>query len=150
MQSFEFEVAVRAPVELTFSIYVDIERWKNRSVFGDIRWVKGVPWEEGSRLRVETSKPFPSAVDQVVQRFVPNSSVGYLSHVLGITAETQVTFVRVSAMETQIRVRMQLLGKLSRALGFAVEPVILNTTKAFFQDLCQECESAATGAGGQT
>lgn len=37
MQSFEFEVAVRARLELAFSIHTDIERWRNRSVFGDIR-----------------------------------------------------------------------------------------------------------------
>jgi len=93
MQSFEFEVAIRAPGELTFSIYTDIQRWKNRSVFGDIRWVKGMPWEEGSRLHLETRKPLPSRVDQVVQHFVANSRVGYLSHVFGMTTETEVTFI---------------------------------------------------------
>lgn len=150
MQSFEFEVAVRASLELTFSIYVDIERWRNRSVFGDIRWVKGAPWQEGSRLHVETRKPLPSSVDQVVQGFLANSMVRYLSHVMGMTTETEVTFVRASPGETQIRVRMQLLGKVSRAFGFAIEPVILNTTKTFFQDLRRECEAAAACADTQT
>lgn len=150
MQSFEFEVAVRAPLELTFSIYTDIERWRNRSVFGDIRWAKGAPWEEGSRLEVETRSPFPSKVDQVVQHFSANESVGYLSHVFGITTETQVTFVRVSEMETLMRIRMQLLGKVTRALGFAIEPTILKATKQFFRDFCWDCEQAAKKAQGQS
>ena len=149
MQAFEFQVVVRAPLELTFSIYADIECWRNRSVFGDIRWVKGTPWAEGSRLHVETRSPVPSKVDQVVQHFCANESVGYLSHVFGITTETRVTFVRVSAAETLIHVSMQLLGKVTRALGFAIEPMILKATKEFFQDLCRECEEASRGAAGR-
>ena len=70
-EAFEFEALARAPLELTFSIYADVERWRNRSVFGDIRWVKGTPGAEGSRLQVETRSSVPSKVDQVVQHFPP-------------------------------------------------------------------------------
>ena len=47
-----------------FAIYTDIERWQNRSLFGEIRWVHGKPWEEGSRLRIETRVPVRSTVDR--------------------------------------------------------------------------------------
>jgi len=149
MKSFAFEVSVRCPLELVFAIYSDIDRWRNRSIFGDIRWVKGSPWQEGSRLKIETRVPFRSTVDQVVQHFTANESVSYLSHVLGITSETHVMFVRVSPEETLIGVRMNLVGKVSRALGFAIEPTILNGTKRFFGDLARECETAAKDAGAQ-
>jgi|SRR5579864_257494 len=149
MQFFEFEVGVRCPLAIVFAIYVDTDRWKNRSIFGDIRWVKGSPWQEGSRLTIETRVPFRSKVDQVVQHFTANESVSYLSHVLGITTEAWVTFHRDAAGETIIRVRMQIVGKVSRALGFAIEPVILKTTKRFFEDLCRECEAAAKDASSQ-
>jgi hypothetical protein len=149
MQSFEFEVGVRCRLELVFAIYTDIERWRNRSIFGDIRWVKGSSWQEGSRLTIETRVPIRSKVDQVVQHFAANESVSYLSHVLGITSETRIVFVPVSPGETLIRVRMNLVGKVSRAFGFAIEPVILNTTKRFFGDLARECESASSDAAVQ-
>jgi hypothetical protein len=135
---------------IVFAIYTDIERWKNRSIFGEMRWVKGSPWEEGSRLSIETRVPFRSTVDQVVQHFTANESVSYLSHVLGLTTETWVTFHTDAAGETIIRVRMQILGKVSRALGFAIEPMILKTTKRFFEDLSRECEDASKGASSQT
>jgi hypothetical protein len=147
MQSFAFEVVVHCPVELVFEIYIDIDRWRNRSIFGEISWVKGSPWQEGSRLTIETRVPFRSMVDQVVQNFAENESVSYLSHVLGITSETHIMFVRVSPGETLIRVRMNLVGKVSRVLGFAIEPMILNTTKRFFADLARECEAAAQDVG---
>jgi len=36
-----------------------------------------------------------------------------------------------------------MVGKLSRALGFAIEPVILKTTRQYFDDLRRDCEAAA-------
>lgn len=145
MQSFAFQSVLNCPLETVFAIYVDTDRWRNRSLFGDIRWVQGKPWEEGSRLRVETRIPIRSTVDQVVQHFEANRKVVYLSHVFGITCETQVTFTTVSADQTAIDVGMQLVGITSRSLGFALEPAILKATKGFFEELRKECEAAASG-----
>ena len=146
MQSFDFQIVLNCPLEIVFSIYVDTDRWRNRNLFGDIRWVQGKPWEEGSRLRIETRVPIRTSVDQVVQHFTPNESVSYLSHVLGITCETRVIFTVVSARQTAINVVMQLVGTTSRTLGFALEPAITKATKGFFEELRRECEAAALGA----
>jgi hypothetical protein len=143
MQSFDFQVVLDCPLETVFAIYVDIDRWQNRNVFGAIRWVHGKPWAEGSRLQIETRIPLRTTVDQVVQHFTPNESVSYLSHVLGITCETRVFFARVSHEKTAINVGMHLVGSVSRSLGFAIEPVITRATKGFFEDLRKECEAAA-------
>jgi hypothetical protein len=146
MQSFDFQVVLNCPLETVFAIYIDTDRWRNRNLFGDIRWVQGKPWEEGSRLRIETRVPIRSEVDQVVQHFRANDSVSYLSHVLGMTCETRVTFTTVSARETAINVSMQLVGTTSRSLGFALAPAITKATKGFFEDLRKECEAAAPRA----
>jgi hypothetical protein len=111
--------------------------------------VKGTPWQEGSRLSIETRAPFRGTVDQVVQHFLANESVSYLSHVLGFTIETWVTLHADAAGDSIIRVRMQIVGKVSRAFGFAIEPVILKTTKRFFEDLCRECEAASKDVSSQ-
>lgn len=150
MQSFEFEVAIDCRLEFVFAIYTDLERWRNRSIFGDIRWVKGTPWQEGSRLLVETRVPFHNKVDQVVLYCTPNDSVSYLSHVLGITTETRIKFRRISDGQSLILVQMQMVGKLSRTLGFAIEPVILKATKQYFDDLRRECEVAAKESGANS
>ena len=147
MQSFDFQVVLNCPLETVFAIYVDVDRWRNRSLFGDIRWVQGKPWEEGSRLRIETTKPIRSNVDQVVLTIIPQQKVVYLSHVFGITCETRVTFIPVSGSQTAINVGMQLVGTLSRTLGFAVEPAIAKATMGFFEELRRECEEACRKAG---
>lgn len=143
MQSFQFQVALECPLETVFAVYTDVARWRNRNLFGDIQWVQGNPWEEGSRLRIETRSPLRSTIDQVVQHFSPLQSVSYLSHVLGITAETRVAFERTSADQTTIHVGMHLVGTVSRSLGFAIEPVIAKATKGFFEELRRECEIEA-------
>jgi hypothetical protein len=147
MQSFSFQLVLDSPLETVFAIYIDTDRWRNRNLFGDIRWVKGKPWVEGSRLRVETLKPIRSNVDQVLIKFVPHEKVVYLSHVFGITCETSVTFVPADG-QTAINVDMQLVGTLSRALGFAIEPAIEKATKGFFAELKKECELASRRATG--
>lgn len=143
MQSFEFQVVMDCPLETVFTIYVDTDRWRHRGVFGDIRWVQGTPWEEGSRLRIETLSPIRATVDQVLQHFERNHGVAYISHVFGMTCETRVTFTPVSVAQTVIRVSMQLVGTTSRFLGFALEPAVARATKGFFEDLKRECEAAA-------
>ena len=38
---------------------------------------------------------------------------------------------------------MEMVGRVSRALGFAIEPVILKTTRQYLEDLRRDCEAAA-------
>lgn len=142
MQSFDFQLVVQCPLPVVFAIYQDVHRWRYRSIFGDIQWVRGEPWQEGSRLLVEVHVPVRGTVDQVVQRFKQNESVTYLSHVFGITCETHVHFKAASVSQTEIRVAMQMVGIVSRSLGFAIEPMMAKTTRSFFEDLRRECELA--------
>jgi hypothetical protein len=149
MQSFDFQVDLKCPLETVFAIYVDTERWRNRNLFGEIRWVLGKPWDEGSRLRIETRSPIKTTIDQVVQHFKAKESVSYLSHVLGITCETRVTFTPVSPSQTAVNVVMQLVGTASRALDFALAPAITKATKGFFEELRKECEAAAAAGAAE-
>jgi len=75
-----------------------------------------------------------------------NRRVAYISHVFGMTCETRVGFASLSANQTSIHVRMQLVGTASRVLGFAVEPAIAKATKDFFEELKKECDAAAPDA----
>jgi len=146
MQSFDFQIVLNCPLKIAFAVYADVDRWRNRNLFGEIRWVQGKPWEEGSRLRIETTTPIRATVDQVVQSFKPNESASYLSHVLGITCETRVTFTAVSARQTAINVAMQLVGTASRVLSFALEPAITKATRGFFEELRKDCEAEAASS----
>jgi hypothetical protein len=147
MQSFDFQVVIRAPIEKVFSVYTDNDRWQNRNIFGEIRWVQGEPWTAGSRMRIEVVRPIRAVVDQVLTQFESNRRVAYISHVYGITCQTQVSFVPGPA-GTAVNVSMQLVGVLSKALGFAVEPAIEKSTRNFFDELRRVCEATVGQAAG--
>jgi hypothetical protein len=146
MQSFDFQVVLNTPLERVFAIYVDVERWRNRNQFGEIRWVKGRPWAVGSRLHIEIQSPLRTSVEQVVQHFSRNESVSYLSELLGITCEMRVTFTVVSERQTAINVVMQLVGSASRSLDFALAPMIKGAVKGLFEELRKECENPSVRA----
>jgi hypothetical protein len=146
MQSFDFQVVLNTPLERVFAIYVDVERWRNRNQFGEIRWIKGRPWAVGSRLHIEIQSPIRTSVDQVVQHFTRNESVSYLSELLGITCEMRITFTVVSERQTAINVVMQLVGSASRSLDFALAPMIKGTVKGLFDELRKECENPSVRA----
>ena len=148
MQSFDFQVVLNTPLERVFAIYVDVERWRNRNQFGEIRWIKGRPWAVGSRLHIEIQSPVRTSVEQVVQHFTPNESVSYLSEVLGITCEMRVTFTVVSERQTAINVVMHLVGSVSRSLDFALAPVIKQAVKGLFEELRKECDNPSVRADG--
>jgi hypothetical protein len=151
MQSFEFQVVVDSPLETMFALYSDIDWWRGRASLGNVTWAQGQPWEEGSRMRIESRAPIRAVVDQVVLEFKPRESVVYISHVLGITCESRIRFAATSATQCIIQVKMQLVGNVSRVLGFAVEPTIERATRQFFDELKQDSEAAARrneGAGG--
>jgi hypothetical protein len=143
MQSFDFQAVLNCPLHLVFRIYTDVERWQNRNLFGDIRWVEGKPWEKGSRLHIEARVPFRTTVEQVVRDCVPNERVSYRARVHGIRCETRVTFVRVSEQQTAVNIAMELDGTATRALEFAVEPFLVKSTRSFLSELRKDCESAA-------
>jgi hypothetical protein len=139
MQSFDFQVVLNCPLETVFSMDSDVDRWRNRNLFGDIRWVQGKPWEEGSRLRIETRIPIRRTIDQVVRHYTPNQSVSYISHVFGMTCERRVIFTPVSAHQTAINIVMHLVGTTSRSLGFALAPAITTPRREFSRN----CEKSA-------
>lgn len=140
MGRFEFRVAIDRPLIDVFAVYTDIDNWKGSSFIADVRWVKGKPWVEESRMQIVTDGHIPATVDQVLMRFEPGRRADYISHVSGITIETRVLFRALSNRETEIEVQVEFVGTFSRIVGFAVEPAIERPTRQFFEDLKRLCE----------
>jgi hypothetical protein len=142
LRSLEYRLVLQCPLATVFSIYTDTERWCNRGSVDDLQWVHGIPWQEGSRIRVKIKEPLPLVVDQVLVHFEPDREIAYTSHVFGMTFHTRLTFSVLSARETEIQIRMEAVGTSWRLFGFAIEPAIEKNTLRFFDDLKRDCEWA--------
>ena len=142
MGFFEFRVLVKCPVATAFAIYTDTDAWQRCTVVTGVEWI-GNPWEEGSRMRVKSQGVVPVTSDQVLLHFESPSRIAYMSHFLGITFETRLTFLAASDQETQIHFRGEFVGAGSRTFGFALGPAIERGTRDFMEGLNRECERVA-------
>jgi uncharacterized membrane protein len=153
MRSFEIRVAINRPVAAVFVVYTQADTFRWCSYIRTVRWVRGKPWEEESRLRIETDDTFGGRVDQVLMHFEPNRRVEFLSHFAGITLQTRVNFQALSERETEIRVQAEFVGVFSQLAGLAIEAAIQRRSRQFFDDLKRACErtplpEAASGETG--
>jgi hypothetical protein len=139
MQSSDFQVVLNCPLETFFPMDSDVDRWCNRNLFGDIRWVQGKPLEEASRLRIETRIPIRSTINQVVRPCTPNENVSYISHVFGMTCETRVILTAVSAHQTSINIVMHLVGTTRDRWDLHCHP----PSRTPRRDFSRNCEKSA-------
>jgi len=140
MGCFEIRVTINRAVATVFEVYTDTEKWCRYTDISSVRWVRGNPWVVESRMRIETARGVGPAVDQVLTHFEPNSRVEYISHFLGITMQSRVSFHAVSERQTEIYGQMEFVGTGSRIVAFAIGPAIEHSTRQFFADLKQDCE----------
>jgi uncharacterized membrane protein len=139
MQSLEIRVVVDRPLAVVFAVYTQADTWRWCSYLREVRWVRGNPWEEESRLQIKIDGP-AATVDQVLIRFEPNRRVDFLSHFGGITLQTRVVFHALSDLQTEIQVHLEFGGVFSRIAGFAIDTAIQRSTRLFFEDLKRACE----------
>ena len=149
MGSSQIRVAVDRPLATVFAVYTQPDTWGWCSYIRSARWVRGRPWEEGSRLSIEVDDT--TTVDQALMHFEPSRRVEFISHFAGVTLETRVMFRAASEQETEIEVQLEFVGVFSRIAGFAIDKAIQRSTRKFFEDLKRECERtppALAGSGG--
>jgi hypothetical protein len=139
MSSSEIRVVVNRPVTAVFAVYTQPDTWGWCSYIRRVRWVRGRPWEEESRLQIEIDGPVRT-VDQVLMHFQPNRQVEFISHFGGVTLQTRLTFQALSERETEIQAQLEFVGVLSRIAGFAIDTAIQESTRKFFEDLKRACE----------
>ena len=117
MGSSQIRVAVDRPLATVFAVYTQPDTWGWCSYIRSARWVRGRPWEEGSRLSIEVDDS--TTVDQALMHFEPSRRVEFISHFAGVTLETRVMFLAASEQETEIEVQLEFVGVFSRIAGFA-------------------------------
>jgi hypothetical protein len=144
MRRIEHSVVIQCGPEKAFRLYTDYASWRHQGIFGDLRWVSGQPWQEGSRMAVEVTQPFKFTVTEVVVRHTPNEHVGFISHSMGVTIEHNVYFSSAPPGGTEIRVEIDVAGPIAFIFGFAVEPTLESITKSQFAALKQRCECEAS------
>lgn len=139
MARFQIRVTIDRPLSEVFSTYTQPETfgWTD---LRNVRWVSGIPWEVGSRLRMEPDNSYGTVVDQTLTDFEPGRFVGFISHFGGVTMQSQVRFRALSDRQTEIETQVEFIGRFSRVAGLPLRSIIQQGTQHFYEDLKRECE----------
>ena len=144
MERFEYSVVTRAPRCLAWQIFSDWRRWPRFSEgYGDIRWVKGSPWQAGSRLLIDVLHPVRATVDHVITVCSPPEFVAWIDHALGNSMEQWVTFHDLGDGGTRIHTWAEIAGPTRHVDGLDVHDVVRAFIHQWYEAFRMECDQVA-------
>lgn len=149
VDSFEYTVTTRAAPALAWQIYTDWRRWPRFSdMYGAIDWIKGEPWQVGSRLRIRIVKPVPTTVEHVITLCSPPDKLAWIDHALGTTMEQWVVFEALASGGTRVITSAAFTGLTSFLAGLALKQVLIEFTRTWYDNFRDECDAAARQQAG--
>ena len=142
-ERFEYSVTTMASPKVAWLVFSDWKRWPQFSeLYQDIRWTKGEPWQEGSRLSIKASAPIGVTLDHVITLCVQAKKVAWIDHALGITMEQWVFFDPVPG-STLVRTWAEFTGIIPLVVGRRMKEVLLEFTRTWYNHYAAECNRVA-------
>jgi len=145
-ERFEYSVTTKAPPQLAWQVFSDWTLWPQFSeLYRDIRWTKGEPWQEGSRLSIKTATPIGVTLDHVITLCEPGEKVAWIDHAVGTTMEQWVFFEPVSG-GTRVRTWAEFTGLIPLVVGRKMKDVLLEFTRTWYTRYAAECDRVAAAS----
>lgn len=143
-ERFEYSVVTKATPEIAWKVFSDWTLWPNFSeLYADIRWSKGKPWQEGSRLSIKTTTPMRITLDHVITLCVPGEKVAWIDHAVGTTMEQWVFFEAQPNGSTLVHTWAEFTGKMALIGGRRIKEVLLEFTRTWYDRYAIECDRVA-------
>ncbi len=144
VDTFEYSVVTRAGPALAWAIYTDWRRWPRFSdMYGAIDWIRGEPWQIGSRLRIRIVKPVSTTVEHVITLCLPPQKLAWIDHAMGTTMEQWVVFEPLPDGDTRVTTAAAFTGLTAFLAGLALKQVLLDFTHTWYDNFRDECDAAA-------
>lgn len=144
MESIEYSVTTKAEPEVAWKVFCDWELWPEFSdIYGEIRWVKGEPWQPGSRLAITVLAPIRISFDHVITVCEVNKKVAWIDHALGTTMEQRVQFERREGGGTHVHTWAEFTGMMPMIAGRKMKEVLLEFTVGWYDRFAAKCDQAA-------
>ncbi|HYM74601.1 MAG TPA: hypothetical protein VE377_01375 [Candidatus Dormibacteraeota bacterium] len=143
-ERFEYSIITRATPDLAWKVFSNLELWPQFSeLYQQIRWSKGEPWQEGSRLSIRTANPIAVTLDHVITKCVPGEEVAWIDHAVGTTMEQWVFFKTLRGGGTRVNTWAEFTGLTAFIAGRKIKDVLLEFTRTWYDRYAQECDRAA-------
>ena len=144
-RKFAYEVLVKAKPALAWEIFSNWRRWHTfANVYGRLEWVKGEPWNVGSRMSIEVLHPVHVTIDHVITHCDPGEKVGWIDHALGVAIDQWVIFEPKNGSGTLVRVHGEIVGsELVFASGAPLDTFVKDFTKQWYDAYAEVCNQMA-------
>lgn len=150
IERLEYFVTTKASPQLAWQVFSDWTLWPQFSdYYENIRWTKGEPWHEGSRLSITSIRPIRVTLDHVIILCVPGEKVAWIDHAIGVTMEQWVFFERLPG-GTRVRTWAEFTGPTAVIAGRKIKDVLLEFTRGWYNHYAGYCDRIAEKeSGGQ-
>lgn len=103
MFQFQYTVRTIASPAQAWEVYSNWNLWSRfASVYGEIQWSEGRPWEVGSRMEIEVLRPVNTVVDHLIICCEPAKELGWIDRAMGLTMSQWVEFTPLPSGGTRI------------------------------------------------
>jgi hypothetical protein len=148
MSKFEYSVITKASPSLAWFVFSDTHRWNTfANVYGEVRWIEGIPWESGSRLKIELLRPVYAVIDHVITTCVPGKKVGWIDHALGVALAQWVTFEERPLIGTIVRTWGEVIHSGITIGGRTVEELLASFTRTWYESYRVACNQLVLPGG---
>lgn len=149
MIRFEYGVTTKASRQLAWEVFSNWRRWKEfASVYGQVEWREGRPWEAGSRLEIEVVEPVKTVVSHVITSCRPAHKVGWIDHALGVVLAQWVSFEEHGAKGTRVHTWGDIVHSGVKIAGQTAEQVITSFTETWYENFRRACDRLAETSSG--
>ena len=141
MHRFDYTITTKASPALAWKLYSDHKMWPNfASVYGDVKWSEGRPWEVGSRLEIQILRPIKAVIDHLIISCEPEHELGWIDRALGVTIGQWVEFEPLRSGGTRVYTWGDVAPADTLIGGQSVSRLVHSFTETWYENFRNACD----------
>lgn len=144
MHHFHYTVRTHASPALAWDVYSNWSLWhKFASVYGEMNWSEGKPWQVGSRMQIGIVRPFETVIDRLIICCEPARELGWIARCLRMTMNQWVEFEALSSGGTRVHTWGELSSSDLKAGGCTAAELYAVFTETWYENYRLACDELA-------
>jgi hypothetical protein len=141
MHHFHYTVTTQASPAVAWDVFSNWNLWpKFASVYGEMNWSEGKPWEVGSRMQIEIIRPFETVIDHLLICCEPARELGWIARCLRMTMSQWVEFEPLFSGGTRVHTWGELSSSDLKAGGCTAAELHAVFTETWYENYRQACD----------
>jgi hypothetical protein len=147
MHQFRYSVKTKADRNRAWEIFTNHENWRSfANIYGEMKWIKGYPWQVGSTLEIEVLRPIEVIVDHTIVLCNPGRMIGWIDRALGITVSQWVSFEEQPDGGTRVHTQGEVFAHGLKIAGKSVDGLVETFTETWYENFRAACDQPVDDA----